>query len=93
MPDTGASRKRQIARRHIPGDLAIKDHRAIGPLGRILGQIRSVTMAKSFVDWIRACRRRGSDHVRVIFVQHVSKNIRLLVFGTLPLSCAGKELW
>ena len=33
MPDTGASRKRQIARRDIPGDLAIKDHRTSGDPG------------------------------------------------------------
>jgi hypothetical protein len=53
MPDTGASRKRQIARRQIPGDLAVKTTGLPGRPGykvKILSQIPKRSHGGAAVD-------------------------------------------
>jgi hypothetical protein len=89
MPDTGASRKRQIARRRIPGDLAAQARPAAG-LYRARLSRRSLMREPSRrpVD----CCWCGLDHAPVLFVQHPSGNSRSTPVGALPLYCLGGDL-
>jgi hypothetical protein len=94
MPDSGASRKRQIAGRQIPGDLALG---TTGLLGRPGYRVSFSTKSRSGSHGGAAAHGIRVlppllDHARVLFLQHPSKNIRLAAFGALPLYCAGRKL-
>jgi hypothetical protein len=76
MPDTGASRKRQIARRRIRGDLAIKTTGLSGRPGckvRFSTKSRSGSHGGAAVDRIGMLSTRSRSRTRVICATSVQK--------------------